>query len=541
MRTRLMIVDDEYLICELIKNLIHFEALDIELVGQANDAHTALDMIASLAPDIVIMDIRIPELDGLEIVKRICETGMDVKFVMISGHKQWDYAFGAIKYGVEDYLLKPINEQELNHVLERICQRIAYEGEKDRKNELLQLHLADSQKQLRVHFLEDLLREDSPQHDLAPVNEAYRFQFAQGYFVACTLLLDSDEKLDNTDTTRLNNILAKLEKVLLEHVQQQGSVADCECCILGHSLALLINAQDDDIRWLDGVYRKVALAMERYDFFEVTLCVGAVVDSLAGVAHSLAHARAAQCDRQNIGAGRVIYTDVLHFMPPKQVERWMGEQQQNGLKKQIMAACEIASSEKLARCFAGFFAAMDQGALPANAALTALCELIRLFAGAAQECGYNRDVLGLTIKRLYEEIYDQTRIGDIKRLISERACEYLDACHAIMASQKIAPVRIAQEYINEHYSQNISLEDIARQVYLNPAYFSTLFKNETGQNVTDYIIAVRMEMAKQELTRNSLSIDAIAENVGYRDRKHFGQLFKKHVGLTPREYRRLKS
>ncbi|MGI6005605.1 MAG: response regulator [Christensenellales bacterium] len=540
---RLLIVDDEYLVCELIKKLIHFDELGIRLVGQANDGETALQMITELQPDIVVMDIRMPELDGLEIVKRICEAGMDVKFVMVSGHKQWDYAFGAIKYGVEDYLLKPINENEINSVLARIVQRHQLDNENSKKGEQLRLRLADSEKQLRVHFMENLLRGDVAEYDLGQINQSYRFHFVEGFFTVVTIMLDMNKRTDSIDSLKRSNIFKKMDKTLQKAIMQAGA-ADCECCILGNCMVLLVNSTAPfgmNACCMQDIYNKALGAVDAYDDFDVILCAGSAVSDLRDIPFSLATARAAACDRSRIGTDRVVQAGSIRFMQPDEIGQWMAAQMQNGLKKEVFLACEIASSIKLSSCLAKFFAAIDRDGLPANAALEVFHELVQLFQAASVECGYNKDAIMLMSKRLCEEIYEKTSIKAIEKMICDRLCEYLDTRYNIMSTQKIAPIRMAQEYISAHYNENISLSTISELVHLNPVYFSALFKNETGQNFTDYIISVRMEMAKKELETNARSIDMICEAIGYRDRKYFGQLFKKHVGLTPSEYRKLKS
>lgn len=121
---KVVIADDEKMICSLISQLLDWKALDIEIVGMAYTGIDAFEMIITKEPDIVISDIRMPGYDGLELIKRIKEAGIEAEFVMISGFKQFEYAQNAMKYGVKYYLLKPIEEEKLLEIIQEIKETI---------------------------------------------------------------------------------------------------------------------------------------------------------------------------------------------------------------------------------------------------------------------------------------------------------------------------------------------------------------------------------------------------------------------------------
>lgn len=116
-----IIVDDEYRIGQLISKLIHFQEADVELLKISDNSKEALEFILENHPDIVISDIQMPVIDGLELIRRIHEAQLFPHFILISGYKEFEYARTALKYGVEDYLLKPVNETELNQILKKVC------------------------------------------------------------------------------------------------------------------------------------------------------------------------------------------------------------------------------------------------------------------------------------------------------------------------------------------------------------------------------------------------------------------------------------
>ena len=117
---RVLIIDDEFRIGMLIKKLIRWDELDMECVDVADNGETALHIIKEEIPDIVITDIRMPKINGLDLICMTRDISQKVKFIVVSGYKEFEYAHRALQYGVDDYLLKPINENELNDVLKKI-------------------------------------------------------------------------------------------------------------------------------------------------------------------------------------------------------------------------------------------------------------------------------------------------------------------------------------------------------------------------------------------------------------------------------------
>ncbi len=123
-RKKLLIADDEELICALLRHIIRFDALNLALAGEVHDGTALLRAIETEKPDIVVTDISMPGMDALEVIRRTRGLGLATAFVLVSGHREFEYAYGALKYGVEDYLLKPIDEEELDRTLQKALRRL---------------------------------------------------------------------------------------------------------------------------------------------------------------------------------------------------------------------------------------------------------------------------------------------------------------------------------------------------------------------------------------------------------------------------------
>ena len=141
---KVLIVDDEIYVVALIRKLIDWDKFDMKVEGTANDGITALNMVKEINPDLVIVDIRMPGYDGISFMDKVREFNTNVRFIVISGHKQFDYAKGAMRNNVEDYLLKPINKEELESVLGNVHKQLRELHEKEQQIQMMETELDSS-------------------------------------------------------------------------------------------------------------------------------------------------------------------------------------------------------------------------------------------------------------------------------------------------------------------------------------------------------------------------------------------------------------
>lgn len=179
-----IIADDEQKICQLIQKLIKWDEIGIEIVGTANNGLDAFELIFKHQPDIVITDIRMPGLNGLELIKKVKEHHLSPSFIIISGYRHFEYAHNALKYGVEDYLLKPIKKDELVATLVKISEHILLTSGRLENELRMKSILANNRDRLRQHFISSIVLESEKNTDLKMenINEEYQFKFIKGCF-----------------------------------------------------------------------------------------------------------------------------------------------------------------------------------------------------------------------------------------------------------------------------------------------------------------------------------------------------------------------
>lgn len=186
---RLIIADDEPFICGMLEKLIDFDTLGLELLECVHDGETLEARIEELHPDIVLTDISMPRQDGLDVIRKTWEKGNMCRFVIISGYRQFEYAYNALKYKVEDYLLKPVEKTELNRVLQKICEEIRHVAPSDEDMERIRQHTYLIEKGIHQELKNDSL-------SLTDINRMFKAEFQKGKFRVVMMKLDftRDEK-----------------------------------------------------------------------------------------------------------------------------------------------------------------------------------------------------------------------------------------------------------------------------------------------------------------------------------------------------------
>lgn len=209
---KVLIADDEVKVGQLVKRLIQWDRLGLTCIGLVTDGQTAYEKILSESPDIVITDIRMPVLTGLEMIQKASEQGVKCHFIVVSGYKYFDYAQKALKYGVEDYLLKPIDEDELNRQLQKIVAEEEQREDKQQQVDQIEKKLEDSKYLRHKEFLRQILSQKQENIDAA--NTEFGLQLENKCFRGLTFKLDRDiDVAENTQQMQfvLRKIMQKAE------------------------------------------------------------------------------------------------------------------------------------------------------------------------------------------------------------------------------------------------------------------------------------------------------------------------------------------
>ena len=518
---RVLLVDDEEDIREGISRKMDWLGLGFSLVGEAANGQDALELAESLRPDVILTDIKMPFMDGLELCRILTDRLPAARFVVFSGFDAFEYAKQAIQMNVVEYILKPINADELSAVLRRLKDQLDRERAERRNVELLRSRYTENLPVLRELFYANLL--DGHIEPGTERERAARLDIdLQGEEWAVGLAYIGSDRRDALSTLSVQKLL------------EESLTADrCRLTLYNDWVAVIVSLTEsftiyDLIRVLDRVCTLAA----SYLGLTLTVGVGAPCKELSGMARSAAEARTALEYRSMVGRGQVIYIgdlepdggQVLTFEEAD--ERTLTAAVRLGSEQEVRdAEAALAGKIREANPSAG------QYNLFLMEPVTHLMKMTRRSGVGVEEVfgtGFSLPIQDSALPSLEElEGWCAERYLRLRMLIRRRQTD--------SAGQT---VETAKEHIRQHYAESdLSVEKLCAYLHLSSTYFSTLFKRETGTSFTAYVTTVRMEAAAEAIRGTEEKTYLIAQRCGYEDPNYFSYVFKRHFGVTPTKYR----
>lgn len=528
---RVLIVEDEFRIGMLIKHLIRWDEFHMECVDILDNGESAFNLIQAAPPDIVITDIRMPKMNGLDLISKTRELYADMKFIVISGYKEFEYAHRALQYGVDDYLLKPINETELNKVMKKLDTELMAKYKQSVEQMEMQEAVTESRQIIKRDFLKNIIEQED-EIQVEDMRVPLEGEIYRGIDIKLDYV-DYNKHDKKQDKLTVERIISSVEGILQTEAEE---VLICEkenlhiYCLFNYDCtkSKVIRNKISDI--LSDI-KEYLMGFEQY---EVTIGVGTERTEFGEIRFSIKEANRAVGNRIKLGSGRIIYAESI-TRGNKAGDAALTEK----IKSDILASIESYSRENLEQCinqiYSGFIMRDD---LDFSACYEAADALVTLFF---EHIDMQPEESKSVRKKLQSSCQHCYTITEMKNLLKTSLGGYLDASREAMEAESAKPIRQAQQYVDEHYGEKIVLEDLAEIVGLNPVYFSVLFKKETGINFSSYLVNVRMEKAKEMICNTNETIAAVAESVGYKDARYFSQTFTKVVGVKPALYRKLHS
>jgi two-component system response regulator YesN len=535
---KVVVADDEEKVCQLICNLVDWPAFDMQIVGTAHNGLEALELVERLLPDLMVTDIRMPGCDGLDLIRRAKQLYDRLEFIIISGYGHFEYAQTAIKYGVGEYLLKPVKQEELASSLKKMQDHYRRRTEQLTQEEQLKLRLQSDRDRLRSGLFTDLLlsRNTDPRAlQLERINQNYHYALRPGCYETVAVKADgSCGRLTPEAIEVLGEKVLHILRTLLSPFCMES-----EFYYQGTRAWGILNYLPEKRQTVRRQFKAALDEMTaRMDLFpgQFSIGLGKVVETTGGLAQSMDSACHALDERLVEGVGKLLYAppEDHPFLRHRSLLARTVHEMEEGLE--IMDPRSVVDAvrrmgERLFNC--GSTTGGDVLYL-ANEVCSSYvlflrglpCELpdtdgfVNDFQVRTEDCASARAV--------WEELCTAIR-SSMEELISLRQ------------QGNIRPIRMARQYIREHASEPLTLEEVSGVAGFNPSYFSTLFKKETGQNFVEYLSQVRMDRAKELLKESNLSIAKICEQVGYADLKHFTKNFRKNTGIRPSEFRKLYS
>lgn len=522
---KMMIVDDELIFRDYLRTVLDWEALGFSLTLEARNGIEALELAAGDPPDIALVDITMPFMDGLQLSEKLKQLYPATSIVLITGHNEFDYARRALKLGVEDYILKPFSKDELLLTLIRLRQ----EHEKAQEERMT---LRGNMEMIKESFLGQLISKEyalSEEETLRRLIQLGIEAKSGAYSVACIEIDQMDLKWSKPGDRLLMKYA--VTNVLNEALEESGSYLTFNgpegriVCLILHP-----DGRTEEMLSLEG-HEKLCYLIHKYLKFTITIGVGRSKQGFRGISASYGEALEALQSKFVLGSGRVIpFGEQLPsagnqpLYPPE-------------VNEELLVLLRLNQWAKVEEKLDELFKQVQTRRLPIDYIYVICMGLVSVNLAYFEESGHPvEDCFG-------EQFYPYNEIRKLDsaevtfqwlKELFRKAVEY-NGKHRNTRSSKIAKAAIA--YMEENYADSgLYLEQIAGHVYINASYLRAVFKKEVGVTVSDYLTQYRMQKARELLARNTLKLADIAERVGYNDPGYFSKSFKKFYGYSPSEY-----
>lgn len=522
---RVLLADDEEEIRTGISRKIDWASLGLALVGEAGNGEEALELAEQLRPDVVLTDIKMPFLDGLELCRRLRVSLPGARLVVFSGFDDFEYARQAMSMGVSEYILKPINAPELRQVLEKLREQLDRQRLERRDMETLRRRYEESLPVLRELFYTRLLSGQLRPEQVQDRAARYEIDLPQGLWTAALVHVDGPGDEGERDELLLLSVQSFLEK----HFALAGCAA--RVVLYGDMAALLVHLDREDRLYplLEELERLSRLS-QSYLGLRLTTGVGLPCRGPEELNHSAGGARSALDYRVLAGGSRVIYIGDLE--PQSAAAPSFEEEDQRVLSAAVkLGAREQAEAvvrelmERLRR------ASLSQCDLFLLEVVTCLVRLARS-GGLAVEEVFGEGFTGAV------SVSGFSSLEELGSWLGERCGRLHDLLGRRRSDSTWQMVERAKDYIAGHYTdEQLSVEALCSHIHLSPTYFSTLFKREVGMSFTAYVTKVRMDEAARLLRETDEKTYRIAEATGFSDPNYFSYVFKRHFGLSPSKFR----
>lgn len=525
---RVMIADDEPSARLGIRECLKWAELGCELVSEAENGRDALQLLEKEPVDIVITDVKMPHMDGIELSKEIVRQYPNIKIILISGYSEVEYLKNALKVSAIDYILKPIDLTDLEEAIKKAVQALKDAADSAQMMRQMEKKLHKSMPLLKQKFLMTFIRDDV-QSSEALENQMRDLDIWFPLDKESAIVLVSLEQMGDNMPESDYQLLSFGVLNICQEVLEQYYNGYCIESGRGEFVCL-ISFEDRDKSGLKQMAEKIRQGLHIWLKMDVTLCVSPIADSISDLKKCYLSAVCALDRKLMLGKNQIIIA-----------EETEGAYYLNGIfdldmMQEISDCIRLGDYVKTKKLTEKFFVDLRKVQTVSPDYVRSICLMLLLLSNriAAEEAPDAAAFLPDS-REHHAALCGTETLDEMQEYLLKIFCLICE--HITQAEGQGNIVNEVKKYIKENFAQNITIKELADEVYLSHTYLSYLFKQKTGNTINDYITSVRMEHAKKLLKNRKNSMTDIAHAVGYQEASYFTKVFKKYTGKMPSEYR----
>ena len=529
---KVLLVDDEALIREAISENIPWEEMGFELMASCENGREAMERMKEAAPDLLLTDIYMPYVDGIELARYVHENHPDTKTVIISGYDEFEYAKQAVRYLVMEYILKPVTPSELMEVLIRAKKSLDERCAKMKTLKKLQGAYISNRPFLRGRFLNSLLRGNERPEGLGDKMAELGICLSGAFFN--TAIVEGDDLspfLNQYTDVRDDLALFAICNITQELVERQKLGVVFQNMEEKTIIIFCGRSKEELEKQMEEIFREIQETIHSLLLIETTIGVGQMVPDICRLYQSYEGAWDVMEQKFFMGGGRVLKPELLEEPENSRaidVPRWAGK-----VLQEIKSGNEVSIEENI-RAFAQ---EIRDSYANRNRSIIYMQNLLLTVIATANLIKEKENLIVEEEKEFLNRIYAYEHLTDMAEDVTA-ICVHISG---LLGEQRDSygkkQAMMALDYIKENYmNSEVNLNSVCSHLAISTSYFSTLFKSCTGETFIEALTKKRMEEARKLLENTSMKTYEVAREVGFSDPHYFSIAFKKATGRTPTEY-----
>lgn len=522
---KILIVDDEPLIRQGLKKKIQWTSFGFEIIAEAKNGLEALELTKSINFDVIIADMKMPKMDGVELLKALKENKINTKIIVISAYSDFYYTHNTIRFGAFDYILKPIDAEELTTVILNLKKVL------DLEHQSLLSEVGSTSIEPIFHAKNNFLKNFSPAYLLdktgvTPQILDLDMALIYNHYV-CLVIYTKDDI-----NSRFFDMVMNTSQKMAEINRFVSSVFKNP--IYAHHIFIIWGFSEELTASLPALVETFHGSIRNQTPQGNAIGIGCVCDNFNQINYSFTTALNALNYRSIHNSNTTIFSDDLKTISTKPIS--YSPEQENS----FLVSLEICNWDEMKFNIETFFSTLKEEpditfrqVYKLCSEFLFLCErMLRKYESGLENI-FKEDITTI------DYIASTGSLTDLQQWFSEVMYKIMQHIKIKKSKEVGTIIEDIINYIVDYFFEDIRLNDLADRYHLNKCYLSTVFKDYAGQNFIDMLTKIRMEKAVEFLRENKFKVYEVAQKVGYHDQRYFSKLFKKYYGVSPNRYYKL--
>jgi len=529
---KVMLVDDDYPVLEFISEAINWGKLGVTLQSTHENGSSAFEKALDEMPDILITDIGMPKMNGIELTKRLKELNPDIQVIILSCHSEFKFAKQALKLQVKDYLVKDtFDPEDLYEVLTRAIQSLDSQKQKNLKQLQIQQLLEKNKDSLRERFIRQTFHQPQiPEDEWLKDAKTLGLELDSKRYTAALAFIHDFHKIKGEFSSE--DYLTFGINHIIEDILKESKLDAVHFCLGAKLMILFPYSHTIKMDPFDKVYGgiiKIQNTLKHDLKIHLSFLIGKEVSNLEEFRQELSLLVSAKQQSFYMQPGSVVMRDDAQ-----------------PVKEDLFSKCDEASADfrelllmkddtKIVPIVSKWITFIEEREFPPEVVKEWMLKILLDLKVKLHALQFFKQEH--SIESVHQQILRCDFLSELRELLIDYFKLLLSLSNKVYQQTKHREILDAISYVTKNLEKRISLEEVAGYLFLNQSYFSRLFKKEMGETFIEYVTKMKVTRAKELLEQTTESVGKICERLGYDNQSYFIKLFKTHVGVTPNEYR----